>query len=89
LISPPETLDSLAEGFVLQVDLPKLPPEKLPALPDILKLKHVELPVLPDSFKKWQIVYSHCWIFLNTCMLILNTSVLSYLHCQIVLIFGR
>jgi hypothetical protein len=89
LISPPETLDSLAEGLVLQVDLPKLFPEKLPALPDILKHKHVELPVLPDSFKKWQIVYSHCWIFLNTGVLFLNTSRTGYLHCQIVLIFGR
>ena len=66
MISPPETLDSLAEGFVLQVDLPKLPPEKLPALPDILKHKHVELPVLPDSFKKWQIFYLHRRIVLKT-----------------------
>jgi hypothetical protein len=52
----PETLDSLADGLVPQVDPPKLPPEKLLALPVVLKHKRVELPVLPDSFKICQIV---------------------------------
>jgi len=56
VISPPETFDSLAKGFVLQVDHLKLPPEQSLSVQENLKHSRDKLLALPDSFKICQIV---------------------------------
>ena len=96
MISAPETLDSLAKRFVLQVDHLKLPLEKLLSVPDIikhmrvdLKTKHDGLLALPDILKHMHIDLKHKRVELLALPDSFKKWQIFYLHCWIVLKSAR